>query len=340
MGNQVKRVAVCADVKQLNSCVQLGKPLEDFPGPNGWTSDEQYGSNVANRLTVICMELPNIRVRAEAIIEKSQDVVHWDEIESIVETTRRIDAELEHWHQTLPSNWAPKTHSMHYDLAADLYNAEQWPGPIHVYEDVFIANILNDYRVSRIFCQSVILTGLCWLTAARRRQKYLDPGSEDEPFEPLSDHQALFDQALYVTQTLVDEICWCVPFHLRYDLQPQISHTGQDPGAAEGLGGYFLIWPVFICASLPWIHPKQREWLNGRLFHIGREFNLSQAQVLVVAKRHVLTCGPAFSAKAEPDGAVELLKNARRHSVIDVEDSVWDFETGSAPHGAGPRIRW
>ena len=62
----------------------------------------------------------------------------------------------------------------------------------------------------------------------------------------------------------------------------------------EALGGYFLVWPIFVAANTECVPPQQREWLEGRLSHIGQTFGLSQAQVLVLARRHVLTCGPVF----------------------------------------------
>lgn len=64
--------------------------------------------------------------------------------------------------------------------------------------------------------------------------------------------------------------------------------------AAEAFGGYSLVWPLYVAANAETVPQRQRDWLSGRLFIIGSKFGLSSAQVLVLARRHVLTCGPMF----------------------------------------------
>ena len=64
--------------------------------------------------------------------------------------------------------------------------------------------------------------------------------------------------------------------------------------AAEAYGGYSLVWPLYVAANAETIPQLQRDWLSGRLYVIGQKFGLNAAQVLVLARRHVLTCGPMF----------------------------------------------
>lgn len=64
--------------------------------------------------------------------------------------------------------------------------------------------------------------------------------------------------------------------------------------AAEAFGGYSLVWPLYVAANAESVPQRQRDWLSHRLYVIGTHFGLSSAQVLVLARRHVLTCGPMF----------------------------------------------
>ena len=64
--------------------------------------------------------------------------------------------------------------------------------------------------------------------------------------------------------------------------------------AAEAYGVYSLVWPLYVAANAETVPQQQRDWLLGRLSVIGTKFGLSSAQVLVLARRHVLTCGPMF----------------------------------------------
>lgn len=64
--------------------------------------------------------------------------------------------------------------------------------------------------------------------------------------------------------------------------------------AAEAFGGYSLVWPLYVACNATTVSQVQRDWLRGRLYVIGTRFGLTGAQVLVLARRHVLTCGPMF----------------------------------------------
>jgi hypothetical protein len=79
-----------------------------------------------------------------------------------------------------------------------------------------------------------------------------------------------------------------------YDLQPIAKELGQERNAAEAFGGYSLVWPLYVAANAETVPQAQRDWLSGRLMMIGTRFGLTSAQVLVLARRHVLTCGPMF----------------------------------------------
>ena len=76
-----------------------------------------------------------------------------------------------------------------------------------------------------------------------------------------------------------------------------MMNTGRfadSPPAAEAFGGYSLVWPLYVAANAETVSQRQRDWLSGRLFFIGSKFGLTSAQILVLARRHVLTCGPMF----------------------------------------------
>jgi hypothetical protein len=125
-----------------------------------------------------------------------------------------VDANLENWARTLPSNWHFRTAKMVFEAPADedVESAAEWPGPQHTYEDVFIANIVNDYRVSRIFCHSVILGCVTWMAIEEE-----DHGIEER-----------CRRARFVIQSMTDEIAASVPFHMNFDLQPVAKRLGQD----------------------------------------------------------------------------------------------------------------
>lgn len=281
----------------ITSCVQRSKPIDSFPGQGGWIGESSIGDeNAANRLTLICIDLPNLRARANKLTSNSYDAAEEQEARQIIDFAQLVDGNLDEWYRTLPPEWKHRIIGVESTVPDDVANAEKWPGEQHAYHDVPLASIMNDYRVCRIFCRRVMLACLDWLEYG---------GFKDA---------ATYARSVFVVQQMVDELSACVPFHLDYELQPLAREMGQEQygtslfsyqkgigfecidalTAAEAYGGYSLVWPLYVAANADTVPQRQRDWLLGRLSVIGTKFGLSSAQVLVLARRHVLTCGPMF----------------------------------------------
>lgn len=230
----------------ITSCVQRSKPIDDFPGTNGWVGTGDFDEeNVANRLTLICIDLPTLRARANLLTTTMYTVEGESEAKQILGFAQMVDRNLEQWYNTLPMEWQHTTigivsdhippipasisASTSTDVITDPAETEveqtQWPGEQHVYNDVPLASIVNDYRVCRIFCRRVIIACLEWL--GRRSNSQSDTtsgtgnGAEDE-------YAGEYEASVFIVQKMVDDICACVPFHMNYELQPVAKSMGQE----------------------------------------------------------------------------------------------------------------
>lgn len=191
--------------------MQRSKPIESFPGTKGWIANDINEENAANRLTLICIDLPNIRARAKDLTSSPYDASQEAEAINVLEFAQMVDENLQQWYQTLPPEWHYRTIGLFNEPIEDLSTAEHWPGEQHAYHDVPLASIVNDYRVCRIFCQRVIMACIAWLRC----------GGNYDGSQP-------YDRAVFVIQQMVDEISACVPFHLNYDMQPMAKELGQE----------------------------------------------------------------------------------------------------------------
>ena len=198
----------------LTSNIIQGKTIEDFPAPGGWSCDDNGDLNAANRLTLICLKLPNIKAYAQDLLVRPKTPTVVNEIMSLIKTAKEIDSQLEHWALTVPEEWAYTTVEYCREEPKDLSNSQFWQGPIHIYHDLSVANITNDYRISRTFCQAVIM----------RSVSALPPHAQTEQTERVT------AQAAYVTQQMVDDFCSSVPFLLGYNVQG----TAKAIGITEG----------------------------------------------------------------------------------------------------------
>ncbi|EKG09917.1 hypothetical protein MPH_13007 [Macrophomina phaseolina MS6] len=263
----------------LTNAMQRCEPVEEFPGVPGWTIQEE---NPANRLTVISMGLPALRSRVRALMSNKVRGNRIEEAWSLIAAARKVDSDLQEWANSLSDNWAHRTIAYTTEMPTDVRTAERWIGPVHAYADVWTSHIWNDYRITRVFTLSIIMA-CC---------SVISPKSTDLSVK------ALLANAHFISQGLIDDLCASVPFHMSFDLQNRVIQADQDREAAEALGGFLLVWHVFVAANVECIPEHQRAWLQGRLLHIGREFGLSHAQMLGMAERHILMHGDTPNLQA------------------------------------------
>ena len=263
---------------KLTSAIQRATPVEEYPGPKGWLCDDHYEQNPANGLAIISLGLPNVRRYAMDVLSQTPGLDKDRHILELIRMAKEIDGQLEHWYLILPEKWGHLTVAMQLEEPVDARSAPQWQGPVHVYDDLFTANIVNDYRVSRIFCQKMILSVSSQLS---------------DPQAVQSMHQVQ-QNAMYIIRCMADDISSSVPFHLEINLQDRARDSGQETHAAEATGGYFLCWPLFVLMGLDCIPSKQREWVGGRLYRIAQDFGLGEHEMMMLAQRQVLTSGPSF----------------------------------------------
>ncbi|QDS71715.1 hypothetical protein FKW77_008552 [Venturia effusa] len=288
----------------LTASIQQGRTVEDFPSANGWKCDADLGVNAANRLTMICLNLPNIKYYAQDLLSRDKTSSTVIDMMTLIRTAKDIDSELEHWANTLPDFWNPSTKMIFtgemFDDKEFLKKAEFWPGPVHIYGDLSIANVWNDYRVSRIFCQAVILGCVAALPSHARTDQI----------------ERISQQAVHITQEMVNDFSSAIPYMLGYDIKSR--KDGVADTAAKATGAYFAVWPLFVTKKIPTVPELQKKWLLYRLYLIGSTFGLSEDQVLHMAQKHVLTSGPSFDyidPGANLDAPQDTLQG-RRTSVV------------------------
>lgn len=222
--------------------MQRSKPVESFPGIEGWVANDISEENAANRLTLICIDLPNIRARANALKETSYNHDQEAEAIAVMEFAQMVDDNLLQWYRTLPKEWHYRTIGIANETVKDPMTADRWPGEQHVYHDVSLASVVNDYRVSRIFCQRVIMGSISWLSP-----------------NPSHNLTTASDRAAFIIQQLVDEISACVPFHMNYDMQPMAQELGQERNGEYRLtqslimGRGIVDYSIYSRRSIRWL---------------------------------------------------------------------------------------
>ncbi|KAF1984424.1 hypothetical protein K402DRAFT_395772 [Aulographum hederae CBS 113979] len=257
----------------LTSSIQQDRPVADFPGPKGWYGDESAPQNYSGTLTRLSLSLPDYRIRAKEVLKEPASPERDSRILDVVAAACKSDAYLGDWYRFTPPDWRASTIAL-----SDGQNmAGAWMGPIHAYEDVFRAYAVNDYRIRRLLYHDLILKCLMALETKNEAVEKIERSSK------------------YVSQTMVDEICASVPFHLQFDLQSKAQKLGQDEGATLAIGAYLLVSPLHTASGIPCIPERQRLWLQDKLDLIAAVFGVTGEQMLDMARKQIVSTGPSDS---------------------------------------------
>jgi hypothetical protein len=193
-----------------------GTPIESFSDEQGWGCDDEYEMNNANRLTLISLEIPDINSCLPKLIGQEKTSSTIMEIMALIQRAQDIDTRLEDWAHSLPVAWNATVKKVVTEEPANVYTEFFWPGPVYTYQDANIANVLNDYRIARILCQSVILQCVKVLTA----------NSQSDTLSQM------YTRAVYATRRMTDEVCSTIPFLLGFDIEN--TPEGMSESMARG----------------------------------------------------------------------------------------------------------
>jgi hypothetical protein len=192
------------------------------------------------------------------------------EILGVVRRAQELDRRLEEWARTLPREWRGDVARVVTEEPREPLTAFFWTGPVYVYHDLNVANVMNEYRISRLLCQSVVLLSVGALPAATAQSEHL---------------QRSYTEAVYIAQQMVNEVCSTVPFMLGFNLgnRSDLESSADERGTFLFFLSLFLLLKSFF-ASRPihwrlllrpaallrkglFVHPRQAAAVAARPAH-------------------------------------------------------------------------
>lgn len=240
-----------------------------------WFTEAVEDMDPASRVSMHGAPIGELRQRAIRLFETGDRRPSRDQVSLLLADARVVDTQLLHWVQALPFDWH-FTSKVRTDLIGSDTRAEDsqaWCGVVHEYNDVWTACITNNYRVLRIFVQSVIARCLSYL------ERRPEPTSMPTGF--------LYRAAMHTVRALVDDIAASVHAHIG-DIADttkvvdflRIRHLK----AHEALGAFYIMKPLWIACAVEGIDEDLKAWMRARLGFIGVEYSLRQALILRESK--------------------------------------------------------
>lgn len=195
------------------------REMEDF-----WFSEGTESLNPSDRLYQHAITIPALRQRAADMFDRGAATPSRDRVALLFADARIIDTKLLHWSEKLPPDWNFSTTiqtSFTDGTATEHDRQRSWCGIVHSYPEMFIAGVFNNYRMFRIFIQSV----------AARCLWYLSQDAAPSLMATSFLHRA----ALHTVRGLIDDIAASVPAHLGQFVDPMDPKSLMEPIRMAGL---------------------------------------------------------------------------------------------------------
>lgn len=220
---------------------------------------EAYGDHLIR----ICGKLANLRADIDAKV-----IVDFTEI---ISSAYAIEAELVAWLAALPSRFLYTTVE---NARIDTEFRDRCRGLLpyrnryHIYRSFWACNIWNQYRSARIMANQYILG----YTKALARGK---------PTSSLpGDLQTQLRAVRSTIQQLAADICASIPYHFGVG-DVENSLPGESPQTESFIGGFVLLWPLYLAGATEGKNHPLRKWVTECLQLVGHSMGIDQALALV-----------------------------------------------------------
>jgi hypothetical protein len=186
-----------------------------------------------------------------------------DDPPSLVEKCLSLDSELQSRVQNLPECWCYKTMTT-TDTSDDI-----WKNKFHIYSDMFIASSWNGYRTLRMLIHALILLQITGMM--KSMPNLMTP----------SLHAQLKESAQTIAD-LADDVCASAPYLLGH-VDTQNGKVKALADSQKAIGGYFLLWPLFVVGRTDFRDRGWKVWAIQQLQRIGHNMGVKQGTAM--AKR-------------------------------------------------------
>ncbi|KAN0079557.1 hypothetical protein V8E54_004771 [Elaphomyces granulatus] len=223
------------------------------------TMHPSFEGAAVDQLTHLIVKLVNFRANV-----KNQVLTDSTEILSVA---HELDLELTTWAHNLSPSWSYQTVTCRdncFFRVSECDKLRPYNGRYHVYRDLWMCNIWNNYRYARILANEIILNQL---QSQASRSKTL---SYSRVFR---DHcRSVRDAA----REVAEDICYTVPRQLGVE-----NDETQCPSWPQSsIGGFTLLWPLYIATRIDGhLHPLSR-WVADCFRVIARTMGIDQAVAL------------------------------------------------------------
>ena len=209
--------------------------------------------NCSNRLMLLIIDLPSLRLKEKILLDCPRYAPDPQLVQQLLQAAKALDENLAGWKDTVPQLWRYTSTNIEYETKTDVY-----PTHIDIYFDHLVASTWNSWRAYRLYVLAVIKK--CTSTLAGNHENH---DFKREEFE-----------AVDTIQSLVNDICSSIPFHLGHTindkdndslLYPHAVGSRQGPSTTGALGTFLMKFPLSVAVAMTHVPESQRRWMREYL---------------------------------------------------------------------------
>jgi hypothetical protein len=183
----------------------------------------------------------------------------------VVSQALGINAELVNW----ASRWQadePYASIISHELSPDVFS-DHW----HLYNDIFVADLWNNYRSIRINVNEIIIKHLCLSNGYNPTLSILHYSS---------DYDNQLDYSKRTVLDLARQICASVPFYMGRDLYTDNKNRESPYSIKNAARAKLVLWPLYVAGQSNIPSDVMRGWIADQLEKIGDSMGLEKAKAL------------------------------------------------------------
>lgn len=170
-------------------------------------------------------------------------------------------------------NWAAKWRAeepyasiISREISPDIFS-DHW----HFYNDIFVADLWNNYRSIRINVNEIIIKHLNLMPG-------YNPAPSIPQYSPSYNNQ--LDCSKRTVLELARQICAAVPYYMGRTLYTD-NLTRESPyNIKNAARGKLVLWPLYVAGQSAYISDVMRGWIADQLEKIGETMGLTKAKAL------------------------------------------------------------
>jgi hypothetical protein len=199
----------------------------------------------------------------------------------VVKNALVIDLQYQNWEDSATGSWCYKELHMSLSTASDTsshFSGSEGQKALHIYHDIWVAWIWNNFRSFRIHLHEVLLHCIslldCECTQALATALLTIHTAHPSAQKLAIDTLTTRNESSEVISTMISDICSSVPFCIG-----DIDSTGKPlmPTKSLPLGGYLLMLPLYIVSSSSDPGGVVDTWVHERLQYISKVMGIHRA---------------------------------------------------------------